>query len=88
MRGRTLSWALTGALAPAVRGLGPVASADKLENDFVARLLPPPKPEQIFSNALVAKANPDECFDGIGVHYPTPNPNGSCPEGQPKTNQA
>ncbi|MGD9868600.1 MAG: hypothetical protein AB7I59_22965 [Geminicoccaceae bacterium] len=88
MRGRTLSWALTGALALSALTPGAGAGAGELDDDFVARLLPPSGSEHIFSNALVAKAQPDECFDGIGVDYPTPNPDGSCPQGQPKVNQA
>ncbi|GIF26160.1 hypothetical protein BJ973_003430 [Actinoplanes tereljensis] len=34
---------------------------------------------------LLAKAKPDECFNGIGVPYPAGPP---CAEGQPKVNQA
>ncbi|MGX7674138.1 hypothetical protein [Plantactinospora sp. DSM 117369] len=34
---------------------------------------------------LIAKARPDECFNGIGVVYPAGPP---CAQGQPKVNQA
>ncbi len=41
-----------------------------------------------FIETLLAKAQPDECFDGIGNPYP-PMTNGACPAGsQKKVNQA
>lgn len=42
-----------------------------------------------FRETLLAKAQPDECFDEIGLPYPAPLPDGSCPTGsQKKVNQA
>ncbi|WP_422769503.1 hypothetical protein ACN28C_22465 [Plantactinospora sp. WMMC1484] len=38
-----------------------------------------------FRFELLAKAQPDECFDGVGQPYPAGPP---CAEGQPKVNQA
>jgi hypothetical protein len=40
-----------------------------------------------FSNRLLAKAEKDECFDGVGVPYP-PIEGGQCNQGMPKVNQA
>lgn len=37
---------------------------------------------------VLAKASPDECFDGVGVDYPPLNPDGTCDTGTPKTNEA
>ncbi len=37
---------------------------------------------------LLAKAEPDECYDGLGGQSLVPEPDGSCPVGIPKTNQA
>lgn len=48
-----------------------------------------PTPAPILtSNQLLAKAVPDECFNGIGVDYPPMNADGTCPEGIPKTNES
>ena len=42
-----------------------------------------------FRETLLAKAQPDECFAGIGLPYPAFLPDGSCPTGsQKKVNQA
>lgn len=38
---------------------------------------------------LLERAQPDECFAGVGVDYPDFNPDGTCPEDSvPKTNEA
>jgi hypothetical protein len=48
-----------------------------------------PIPQPILTvNQLLWKVAPDECFDGIGVDYPPINPDGTCPAGQPKTNES
>ncbi|WP_245730472.1 hypothetical protein [Micromonospora pallida] len=49
----------------------------------IAGLLPPTPPT--FQHELLAKAAPDECFNGIGMPYPAGPP---CEQGQPKVNQA
>ncbi len=42
----------------------------------------------ILTNTLLAKAEPDECFAGVGAPYPSME-NGKCPKGSvPKMNQA
>lgn len=43
------------------------------------------EPFATLSRELLAKAKPDECFDGIGIDYP---PGPPCSEGKPKVNQA
>lgn len=49
----------------------------------------PPVPDPILTHdQLLAKAAPDECFNGVGVDYPPMNPDGTCPEGVPKINQS
>jgi hypothetical protein len=45
----------------------------------------PQIPQPIFAKKVVAKAQPDECYNGIGNPYP---PGPPCSEGQPKVNQA
>ena len=45
----------------------------------------PQIPEPIFAKKVVAKAQPDECYNGIGNPYPSGPP---CSEGKPKVNQA
>ncbi len=45
----------------------------------------PPIGGTTFETELLAKAQPDECFNGIGQPYPAGPP---CAEGQPKVNQA
>lgn len=51
--------------------------------------VPVPTPQPILTiNQLLAQAIPDECFNGLGVDYPAMNPDGTCPQGQPKTNQS
>ncbi len=64
-----------------------------LGNEFLAS--PPPElvsgePSPIYTHALVAKAQPDECFDSIQNPYrSTAVPTPPCPSGfHPKTNQA
>ncbi|MEW5800778.1 MAG: hypothetical protein AB1847_01620 [bacterium] len=47
--------------------------------------LPPNEPFATLNRELLAKAKPDECFNGIGNPYPTGPP---CSEGKPKVNQA
>jgi len=48
-----------------------------------------PVPNPILrSNELLAEAQPDDCFNGIGVDYPPMNPDGTCDVGQPKTNES
>ena len=49
--------------------------------------VPTPQP-LLTDNRLLAQAAPDECFDGLGVDYPPINPDGTCTQGQPKTNQS
>jgi hypothetical protein len=41
--------------------------------------------EAVYTHKLLAKAQPDECFNGIGVPYPVGPP---CAEGQAKVSQA
>ena len=45
----------------------------------------PQIPEPIFTKKVVARAQPDECFNGIGNPYP---PGPPCSEGKPKVNEA
>ena len=52
-----------------------------------AALLPVPAPV-LTSNELLGEAVTDECFAGVGVDYPLINPDGTCPEGTPKTNES
>jgi len=48
-----------------------------------------PVPQPILtSNELIGEAKADECFIDIGVDYPPINPDGTCPEGTPKTNES
>lgn len=48
----------------------------------------PPVEAPTYARERLAKARPDECFNGIGIDYPPLNPDGSCSLGVPKTNQA
>jgi hypothetical protein len=48
----------------------------------------PPIARPVFTNQLLARAAPDECFAGIGQPYPAINQDGTCSQGQPKTNEA
>lgn len=48
----------------------------------------PPAEVAVYGKEQLAKGAADECFDGIGVDYPPMNPDGSCPSGRPKANQA
>ena len=58
-----------------------ISPVRKITNPFVAN----PK----FASNVLAKAQPDECFAGIGIDYPEFVSAGLCPEGSiPKTNQA
>ena len=45
-----------------------------------------PHPEM--KTTLLSKAQPDECFAGIGEPYPPLNPDGTCSSGIPKRNQS
>jgi hypothetical protein len=48
-----------------------------------------PVPDPILtSNELLGEAKADECFIDVGVDYPPINPDGTCPEGIPKTNES
>lgn len=42
----------------------------------------------ILQSHVLAKAETDECFNGVGQPYPLLNPDKTCPAGQPKRNQA
>lgn len=48
----------------------------------------PPPEAPTYARERLAKTLPDECFNGIGVDYPPMNPDGTCPAGIPKANQA
>jgi len=48
----------------------------------------PPAEQPTYGRDRLAKARPDECFNGIGIDYPPLNPDGSCSLGVPKANQA
>jgi hypothetical protein len=48
----------------------------------------PPVETPAYTPERLAKAAPDECFDGIGIDYPPLNADGSCGSGQPKVNQS
>ena len=41
-----------------------------------------------FKTSLLAKAKPDECFNGVGMTSGKPDANGECEKGQPKVNDA
>ena len=48
-----------------------------------------PVPQPILTeNVLLGEAKPDECFVDVGVDYPPINPDGTCNEGTPKTNES
>lgn len=47
-----------------------------------------PAEAPVNSSERLALAKPDECFAGIGVDYPDINPDGTCDEGIPKTNES
>jgi hypothetical protein len=48
-----------------------------------------PTPQPLLTNdQLLAQAAPDECFNGLGVDYPSINPDGTCDLGKPKFNQS
>lgn len=48
-----------------------------------------PIPHPILTqNVLLEEAQPDECFVDIGIDYPPINPDGTCDEGTPKTNES
>lgn len=88
MRGRWKSLAFLAATC-LVAGSAGVEAADAVTRNLLAgkRLMPEPVPA--FTGRLLAKADPDECFAGIGEDYPAPGPNGTCPQGgRPKTNEA
>ena len=44
--------------------------------------------DQGYETSLLAKAKPDECFNGIGEPITKPDANGVCATGQPKVNDA
>lgn len=74
--------------AVAVLGLGlcGLAQAQLSWSDVISFRAPPEQPA--YAAQRVAKGAADECFDGVGVDYPPLNPDGSCPQGVPKKNQA
>jgi hypothetical protein len=41
-----------------------------------------------FHKNLLAKAKPDECFNGVGQQYGAPDANGACELGEPKVNDS
>lgn len=47
----------------------------------------PPPAVPVLTPQALAKAAPDECFDGIGVDYPPLSSDGRCDTGVPKQNQ-
>lgn len=53
----------------------------------VGNVAPIPDPVLI-SNELLTQAAADECFVDIGIDYPPMNPDGTCPQGVPKTNES
>ena len=66
---RVLAAVLAGVIGIGVIGVGSPASASP----------------DTYTFQLLAKAEPDECFNGVGVAYP---PGPPCATGQPKVNQA
>ncbi|BCL14563.1 hypothetical protein [Micromonospora sagamiensis] len=77
-RSKKIRWRLLSAVV--VLGVLPALAATP---SAAAGLLPSPPPT--FQHELLAKAAPDECFDGIGMPYPAGPP---CAQGQAKVNQA
>jgi hypothetical protein len=66
----------------------PAPSNDNLKElllYYAALYSHPQMPVPLYDKKVVAKAEPDECFNGIGTPYP---PGPPCYEGQPKVNQA
>ena len=77
--------------AACVMGAGSQAQA--ADSSWIAQLFfalnsSPPAAKPAFKNKLLARAKPDECFDGIGNPYPPISQDGTCSQGQPKTNEA
>jgi hypothetical protein len=73
--------------------MGAGSQAQAADTTWIAQLFfalnsRPPATKPAFKNQLLARAAPDECFDGIGNPYPPINQDGTCPQGQPKRNEA
>lgn len=49
---------------------------------------PPVLRDSRYQTSLLAKAKPDECFNGVGEPITKPDANGVCATGQPKVNDA
>lgn len=63
----------------------PVASGD----GHAAAAVRGPEPDPVLTgNALLAEALPDECFVEPSIDYPPIDPDGTCEEGTPKTNES
>lgn len=56
--------------------------------EILAGIVNPDIPDPVMKVNRLAKAAPDECFDGIGQPYPEMNEDGTCPSGVPKRNQS
>jgi hypothetical protein len=86
----THSFAATPATSVAQAATGDPLSAEQLEQywqeSYPEQLEAAAGPPSLYIPELLAKAEPDECFNGIGVPYTGTVPD--CPEGQPKVNQA
>jgi len=66
-------------------GLRLLLAASFFASVGIAGAAPPPIPLPTANGQLLSKAQPDECFNGIGQPYPSGPP---CATGQPKVNQA
>ncbi len=66
-----------------------LAFAGALAASALTAAAAPPVPQPVLTvNQLLGEAPADECFAGIGVDYPPMALDGTCPEGQPKTNES
>jgi hypothetical protein len=84
----TIRWSMLTVLVAAA-GWAPAIDAEADWGGIVEALAAPaPIDRPLLTNRLLAKAKPDECFDGIGNPYPPMGPDRVCTAGEPKTNAA
>lgn len=80
--------ALLLASAGSVQAGGSAQAGGGPGRDLVAAMAAGGKAQPAFANRLLARAQPDECYDGIGAGYPALGADGTCAAGRAKTNQA
>ncbi len=85
MSERKESKSMRGVYMAQVRKFGGILFTLGLLIPCLVHALPSPIALPTTDGSLLAKATPDECFDGIGVDYPDGPP---CASGKPKVNEA